>query len=457
MEGNKKEKFSLMIVDDDPLVVNSVRRIFGKDHGRYRIYSAEDGIEALNSMQRKQVDLALIDLNMPRMDGLTLLKKIKKDFPAVIVIVLTGWGGVPEAVKALKLGAKNFFEKPFSPTKLYEEVQQVYDIWQLNQATDLMDVKLGKLFNYPPLIGDSPAMLELKHFISRISQAEISVLIQGESGTGKELVARAIHYHSPRSEKPFVAVDCASLTETVIESELFGHIKGAYTGAHIDTQGLIRSAEKGTLFLDEVGELPLPMQAKLLRTIQQREVRPVGSTRSFKVDIRILAATNRDLAAEVRAGNFREDLFFRLNAILLEVPPLRKRKEDIPAFLRFFYKKFHPSPTSLFKISFEASKCLESYKWPGNVRELENLVLRTMALNPNKKIEVSDLPRSITGTAGDENFNTDMVVGNSLKCYEKAAIINALKKSQKNRRLAAKILVIGEATLYRKLKYYQIE
>ena len=447
--------FSLLIVDDEHLVIDSLRRFFRKDE--YQIHSAQNGNDALSFMRNTTVDLALIDLKMPEMDGMTLLKNIKEEFPAVIVIMLTGYGGIKDAVQALKLGANDFIEKPFSPVELHNKVQQLWTIWQLKQINVQLRNGMSEKFHYKNLIGDAPPMLQLKHFIAQIGISDISVLIQGESGTGKELVARAIHHHSPRSEQPFIPVDCASLSETVIESELFGHVKGSFTGAHMDTPGLVRAAEKGTLFLDEVGELPLSMQAKLLRTIQQREVRPVGSTKTFKVDVRILAATNRNLADEVYAGKFREDLFYRLNAVLLEVPPLRERKEDIPDLVSFFLKKFQIGSSAICNISPEALHCLEAYKWPGNVRELENVILRAVALSPNKIIHPADLTRSISGHENTGGTFPVEVQGDSLEAYEKAAIANALKKNNGNRRLAAQVLGIGEATLYRKLKNYQLD
>ncbi|MDY6953566.1 MAG: sigma-54 dependent transcriptional regulator, partial [Thermodesulfobacteriota bacterium] len=283
---------------------------------------------------------------------------------------------------------------------------------------------------------------------------DTSVLIQGETGTGKELVAKAIHYHSLRSEKSFVPVDCAAISETVIESELFGHLKGAFTGAHISTLGLVRSADKGTLFLDEVGELSPAIQAKLLRTIQEREVRPVGSSKSYPVDVRILAATNRDLTEEITLGNFREDLFYRLNVVALNVVPLRDRREDIPLLANYFVKRFATDFSPVEAISKEALMCLENHRWPGNIRELENVLRRAVALGKEQTIMPEDLPPNIYLPPEEPARGVMPLSEDSLAAFEKAAIQNALSKSGQNRKRAADILGIGEATLYRKIKKY---
>ena len=284
------------------------------------------------------------------------------------------------------------------------------------------------------------------------------MLIQGETGTGKELVARAIHFHSPRADNAFVPVDCAAISENVIESELFGHVKGAFTGAHIAAPGLIRSAEGGTVFFDEIGELSPAIQAKILRTIQEREVRPVGSAKSHPVNIRVLVATNRDLEKEVGAGNFREDLFYRLNVVTVQVPPLRKRKEDIALLARYFIQRFKTDFSSIEGISDEALKIMYRYDWPGNIRELENAVMRAIALGRGTEILPADLPPPLCSEIGTslDSRQSAALKGKSLADYEQAAILSALQKCSGNRKKAAQILDIGEATLYRKLKIYKM-
>jgi transcriptional regulator with PAS, ATPase and Fis domain len=297
-------------------------------------------------------------------------------------------------------------------------------------------------------------MLNLKRLIAQVGPDDAPILIQGETGTGKELVARAIHQHSPRLQSNFVPVDCAAISETVIESELFGHVKGAFTGAHISTLGLVRSADKGTLFLDEVGELSPAIQVKLLRTIQEMEVRPVGSSTSHKVDIRIISATNRDLAAEVSQTNFREDLFYRLNVVVVHVPPLRDRMDDVALLAKFFVNNFATNFSIVKDISKEALNCLQNYRWPGNIRELENVIRRAIALGRDEFIQPEDLPPGIFTPPGKVALDNGLTADDSLEAYEKAAIQNALAKSGNSRRKAAEMLGIGEATLYRKISKY---
>ncbi|MCJ7685944.1 MAG: sigma-54 dependent transcriptional regulator, partial [Desulfobacteraceae bacterium] len=302
-------RFSLLFVDDDPQILSLLSSIFAKED--YNIHTALNGEDALVILAKTNIDAALVDLKMPGMDGFTLLEKIREGYPEIMVAILTGYGSVEDAVKAIKLWAVDFLEKPFSPVRLRALMAQLRRIWELSEENRTLLANVEFRFGFDPLVGKSTIMLGLKEMIAQIGPSLSTILIQGETGTGKELVARAIHAHSPRARNSFVPVDCAAISETVMESELFGHAKGAFTGAHISTLGLIRSAQKGTLFLDEVGELSPATQAKLLRTIQEREVRPVGSSQSYPVDIRVLAATNRDLAIEVGRGLFREDLYYR--------------------------------------------------------------------------------------------------------------------------------------------------
>ncbi len=318
------------------------------------------------------------------MDGVNLLKAIRRFDPAVRIIILTGHGSVAEAVRAIKLGAVDFLEKPFSAETLRARVAQLHQIWELEEENRRLKAKMDFRFGFEHLVGNSTAVLRLKEMITRVGPTDATILIQGETGTGKELVARAIHFHSPRSENHFVPVDCAAISETVMESELFGHLKGAFTGAHTSTLGLIRSADRGTLFLDEISEISPAVQVKLLRTIQEKEVRPVGSSRSYRVDVRVFAATNRDLLEAVKHGSFREDLFYRLNVLTVNVPPLRDRKEDIPLLVKYFLNRFSTDHSAVRDTSPEALYCLENYDWPGNVRELENVIRRAVALGKGR-------------------------------------------------------------------------
>ena len=451
----KKEELKIFIVDDNERDLKLLESKLTQLNFR-NVLKVREGTEALELAKKHLPDLIFLDFMMPGIDGLTLLKKIKKFFPQIMVIMITGFGGIKEAVEAIKLGAIDFLEKPFSHEVLQARVTQVHQIWELREENRKLKAKMEIQFRFDPLVGNSMAMLKLKQTIAQVGPAEASTLIQGETGAGKELVARAIHYHSSRSENNFVPVDCSAISETVMESELFGHVKGAFTGAHISTLGLIRSADKGTLFLDEVGELSPAIQVKLLRTIQEKEVRPVGSTKSYRVDVRILGATNRDLAEEVAQKNFREDLFYRLNVITINVPPLKDRMEDIALLAKYFIKRFSTDFSPVKDISKEALACLENYDWPGNVREQENVIRRAMALGKGEIILPEDLPPNIYVSPSKSSQDVDNITGDSLAAFERAAIHNALKKSGNNRKKAAQILGIGEATLYRKINKYQI-
>ncbi len=415
-------------------------------------------MEALSLLEKANVDAALVDLQMPEMDGLILLGKIKEKYPGIMVVILTAHGEIDDAVQAIKLGAVDFLKKPFDQAELRVRVDQLYRMWLLKEENNNLKEKINFNFGFERLVGNSTALLKLKEMITQIGKSDASVLIQGETGTGKELVARAIHFHSPRADNAFVPVDCAAISEHVTESELFGHVKGAFTGAHIAAPGLIRSAEGGTVFFDEIGELSPAIQAKILRTIQEREVRPVGSAKSHPVNIRMLAATNRDLEKEVGAGNFREDLFYRLNVVTVQVPPLRKRKEDIALLVRYFIQRFKTDFSSIEGISDEALKIMYRYDWPGNIRELENAVMRAIALGRGTEILPADLPPPLCSEIGTslDSRQSAALKGNSLADYEQAAILSALQKCSGNRKKAAQILDIGEATLYRKLKIYKM-
>jgi DNA-binding NtrC family response regulator len=444
-------KFSLLLVDDEPLVLSSLKRTFLNDP--FEIHTAENGDAALELLKAVPVNAALIDLKMPGMGGLALLKKLKHQHPHLMVIILTGHGGVAEAVQAIHLGAVDFLEKPFSPEGLRARISRLHDIWRLQRENRKLRRELDSTFGYERLVGNSTAILKLKQLISRVARGDASILISGETGVGKELVARAIHHNSPRAEGPFVPVDCAAISEAVIESEMFGHTKGAFTGAFAPTLGLIRAADGGTLFLDEVGELSKTMQVKLLRTIQEREVRPVGSIRSFSVNIRLLAATNRDLPQEVLEGRFREDLLYRLKVVHIAVPPLRNRREDIPLLARHFVKRSQGDAPSTAAISPRALAAMEQYAWPGNVRELQNAIERALALGVEEQIDTDNLPRALRGGHPEP----DLPGGETLAAYEKTAIRNALKNATGNRRKAALILGLSEATLYRKIKLYGLK
>jgi len=441
-------KFSLLFVDDEKNILSSLNRVFINEG--YYLYTASSAQRALDLMSKTQINAALIDLKMPGMDGLSLLEIMQEKYPAIMVVMLTGHGSIADAIQAIRHGAADFVEKPFVTESLIAKVHSLFERWLLKTENQLLKEEMGIRFKYEKLIGNAPKMLSLKEMISKASQSDATVLIQGETGTGKELVAKALHHHSPRSDHSFIVVDCATVNESMLESELFGHVKGAFTGAHQNSNGLVLAADKGTLFFDEIGELPLRIQAKLLRVIQEKEIRPVGSNKSRKVDIRIIAATNRDLKHEIMENRFREDLYYRLETVSIEVPPLRDRTGDISLLINYFINMYKTEFSTVTDVSNDSLTYMEKYSWPGNVRELENLIRRVMALSRAAKILLTDLPEQISGP----HYSKSIPSEDSLAAYEKAAIKNALQISKNHRKDAARLLKIGEATLYRKIKTY---
>ena len=445
--------FTILIVDDEQNVQKSLERLF--EPTDYQLFFAGNGDEALEMLGQQSIDLVLLDLKMPGMDGTTVLQEAMVRWPELKMIIFTGHGGVREAVSSIKFGAIDFFEKSAPPEMLSRKIDQLYTLWQLENENKGLREQLKMHFTFDKLLGESSAMLKIKDMIVRISPTDTSVLIQGESGTGKELVAKSIHHHSQRKSGVFIPVDCASLNETVIESELFGHNKGAFTGAEQTTLGLIRAADKGTLFLDEIGELPLQMQAKLLRTIQEREVRPVGSTKRYHVDIRIVAASNRDLKRAAEEGSFRQDLYYRLSPVTVTLPPLRERVEDIPLLCRHFLQKaVTEEGFSIKNIADSSFKVLKQHRWNGNIRELENVLKGAMSFSQAETLFPTDLLLNIDRCPKSNKVNTREQ--NSSDEYEKEIIHQALQQTSGSRREAAIILNISEATLYRRIKKYNL-
>ncbi len=454
-------RIRLLIVDDE----QTIRRLcmtVGESLGFFCL-EAESGDAALALLEEQPVHMVLTDMVMPRMSGLEFLEQVKRDFPAIEVAVMTGHGSVETAVQAMKLGAYDYIAKPFAPLddlrlflrRMADKVRLVEENLYLRERSETETAVHG-------IIGSSASIQHVLRLISRLKDTRTPVLISGESGTGKELVARALHFRGNMASRPFVAVDCGSLVPTLIESELFGYEKGAFTGALRSKQGLLQSADTGTIFLDEVGELPLEMQARLLRFIQEKEVRPVGSNQKVKVDVRIMAATNRDLDAEYKKGTFRKDLYFRLNVVTISLPPLRERRSDIPILAAFFLERLAPGRGV--QVSGNAMKSLLAYDWPGNVRELENCLERAVALGDQRILEVSDLPPSIANAEiqaeplESREFSsrpTDLRA-TDLGDIERATIERVFSQVNGDKALAGKMLGISRATLYRKLKRYHI-
>jgi len=441
--------YTILIVDDDQSVLDLLHRLLSNQN--FVIKTETEGQAAIDQIGGGGIDLLIVDYKMPTMDGLTLLKKARSLAPKLQIIMLSGVGGIPEAVQAMKLGAIDFLEKKSSWRELQDKINQLHEIWLLADEPVTGAEDGAESYHFEQMIGESREMTLLKSRILKVARTDTTVLIQGENGTGKELVARAVHHHSRRSTQPFVPVDCASMSETVIESELFGHTKGAYTGADTETIGLIRSAHKGVLFMDEIGELSLGAQAKLLRTLQERKVRPVGSATDYEVDIQVVAATNRNLSEEVDTGNFRQDLYYRLNAVTLEVPSLRQRKNDIVLLANHFLKMFATSEQNAMSIANNALELLKQYSWPGNVRELQNVINGALVFAEDSVLTPEDLPNNFDQQLSEAELESPT---GSLADYERSAIKQALIDAGNNRRRAAEILNIAEATLYRKIKKY---
>jgi two-component system response regulator HydG len=406
-------------------------------------------------LEQYPVDIIITDLGVPELGGMELLKRTREAYPQTAVIVLTQYGTIENAVEATRIGAADYVTKPCHAPELRAKLDRVVRLLEIDQENRILREQLRTRPGFGGLIGVSPQMQRVYRLIEKVSQHKYPVLILGESGTGKELVARSIHFSGPRRSEPFVPVDCSALVPTLIESELFGYVKGAFTGATHAKIGLMESAASGTLFLDEIGDLPVDLQAKLLRALQEREVKPVGSTERVPISTRVIAATNRDLDAAVRQGRFRQDLFFRLNVVQLKLPALRERKSDIPILVNSFLEKFADARGGVRSISEDAMARLLAYDWPGNVRELENAIERAVALGSGPLLHVGDLPSNLQYGTSERMPQSDELL--PLDELERRAILRALHESGGDKLAAARLLGIGKTTLYRKLKQYASE
>lgn len=439
-----------MVVDDEASP-RSVCSEVAADAG-LRVRTAATTEQAAEVLETWPVDIVVTDLKVPQIGGLELLKRIRADYPHIAVLVLTQYGTIETAVEATKLGAADYVTKPFHVEELRRKLEHLARAVHLDRENRLLREQLRTRPGFGDLVGVSPRMQRVYQVVQKVSQHKYPVLILGESGTGKELVARSVHFMGPRRQKPFVPVDCSALVPTLIESELFGFVRGAFTGAVQNKRGLLESAEGGTLFLDEIGDLPVDLQAKLLRALQEKEVKPVGSTERVSINVRIIAATNRDLEAAIRNGTFRQDLYFRLNVVQLRLPPLRDRKRDIPILVDHFLEKFSDPQGPARSISPDALARLMAYDWPGNVRELENAIERAIALGGGTTVQVHDLPSNLQyGVAERLTGGGELLPLDEL---ERRAIFRALKETGGDKLAAARLLGIGKTTLYRKLKQY---
>ncbi len=451
---------NLLVVDDERVVREGCREV-AQALG-FSTHTAENAEQAYKILDETSVDVILLDLRMPGVGGSEALRQIKQRRPEIVVIVVTGYATVQSAVQAMKHGAFDYVTKPFNMDELRLLLDRVTGHLKITTENRMLREQVKARHGFGGLVGRAPEMERLYRIITKAASSTHPVLIMGESGTGKEVVARAVHFTGTYKDKPFIPVDCGSRVPTLIESELFGYVKGAFTGAQHSKQGLLAMADGGTVFLDEIGELPVDLQSKLLRALQEKEIRPVGGTRAVPINVRILAATNRDLEQAVQQGTFRRDLYFRLNVLTLRIPPLRERKQDIPLLVGHFLERAERGTGFQRNISDEALKLMLAYDWPGNVRELENCLDRACALTSGPTIHVGDLPTTIqnwhvqTQAAQAPPVAAAVPASGILPIaeMEKHAILEAIERLHGDKLEAARLLGIGKTTLYRKLKEY---
>ncbi|HEX75875.1 MAG TPA: sigma-54-dependent Fis family transcriptional regulator [Dehalococcoidia bacterium] len=442
-----KEAAKILVVDDEASLRESLRDWLS-DVG-YQVFTAENGLEALEIAQREKPAIVLADLVMPAMDGIELTKKLKELYPDIAVVIITAYGSITTAIAAMKEGVYDYIEKPFCPERVELLIKKLAEHQELVKENVSLRQKLEDQYRFENIIAKSHKMQQVFDVVRIVAGSNATALITGETGTGKELIARAIHNLSHRRDKPFVAVSCAALPESLLESELFGHEKGAFTGAIAQKKGKFEYANKGTLFLDEIGEMSANIQVHLLRAIEEKEITRVGSNDLIKVDVRIVSATNRDLRKAVDEGKFREDLYYRLNVVAIDLPPLRERKEDIPLLAKHFLKKFSlENQKEATAFSTEAKGFLVKYDWPGNVRELENAIERAVILAKDSTITLTDISYQNLPTAYSP------VSGKNLKELERNHIMHILNETQENFTKAARILGISRMTLYNKVREY---
>ncbi|HMK51456.1 MAG TPA: sigma-54 dependent transcriptional regulator [Thermodesulfobacteriota bacterium] len=445
-----KRSAHLLVVDDDPVTIDLLKEVLSQEG--YAISTALSGEEAITQGTNNFFDLVITDVRMGKIDGMEVLRFFRKNAPDTTVIMITAFGSIETAIEAIREGAYDYISKPFKLEEIKFTVQRALERRRLIQENKFYRQELLEKYQFKNVIGRTPQMFQVYKTIAKVADTKSTVLLCGERGTGKELIARSIHYNSQRSNRPFMPVDCASLVETLIESELFGHVRGAFTGASSAKRGLFEESDGGTLFLDEVGNLSLPMQSKLLRFLQEHEIKRVGGTESIKVDVRVIAATNQPLEPLVTSGKFREDLFDRLNVIIITLPPLRERKEDIPLLASHFLQKFsEENHKNISHISPEALEILLQYSWPGNVRELQHTIERAVIFSAHPIILPEDLPRKMF----EEIETPGMVIPEkplSLKELEKKYVLKVLQETGGNKKKASEILGIDRTTLYRILE-----
>jgi len=444
---------SILIVDDEQEIRDSLSEVL-TDEG-YLTYTAENGAVALEMMKDLHYDIIISDIKMPELDGVTLLQKVKELAPDTFVILVTSYGSTETAINAMRLGAIDYILKPIDFDELIMRIKNVDLHKDLLREVRFLRQEISAKYNYEHIIGESTAMKRMYRLIDKVAPSTSTVLVSGRSGTGKELVARAIHARSDRAHRPFVAINCGAIPETLFESELFGYKKGAFTGASRDKDGVFKAAAGGTLFLDEVGEIPLQVQVKLLRAIEMREIKPLGSNTVIPVNVRLIAATNRDLAKEVENGTFREDLYYRLNIIEIYLPALSERKDDIPLLVNHFVNKYNDElKRRIIGVDNDAMKSLVNYNWKGEVRELENIVERAVLLSDGDTISTEDLPKRTMEGSGSDYPDT---LKEATRSFEKKHIVDMLDRCENDKAKAADMLGIGLSSLYRKIDDLEID
>jgi DNA-binding NtrC family response regulator len=450
----REGKHKLLIVEDDAHLRDTLATFLGRVG--YEVTTASDGREGLEKLESALPDLVLTDIHMPDMDGLELLAEIKARYPETIVMMMTAFSSIDSAVEAMRRGAEDYLSKPLQLADAQLSIERALERRALRSRLAQLETQVRDRYQFSQLIGKSPAMQRIFQIIERVAPTNTTVLISGRTGTGKELVARALHYNSRRANKPLVDINCGALPDQLVESELFGHQKGAFTGATEAKKGLFETAHGGTLFLDEVQALKPELQAKLLRALQERVIRRVGGRENIEVDVRVIAATNQDIAEAVKRGEFREDLYYRLNVVNIYLPELRERREDIPLLVEHFLKRYAAENEQEPRhFSNEAMRLLMSYDWPGNVRELQNAVEHALAIGAGPTLTIADLPLHLSGMLSVSGAPEPVGEGRTLEEVERRHILRILEETGGNHLRAAEILGIDRRTLYRKLEKYQ--
>lgn len=443
----------ILVVDDEEDILKVLKFILEKEG--FFVDTAVNGQEALSQLEKRHYDIVLTDLRMPGMDGIELIERIKTISPDTDVVIMTAYASIDSAVTAIRKGAADYIVKPFLNEDVKMRLKRILQHRLLQREVEVLKQQLSQKIKGDFFWGSSPQMQEILKILEKVTPTKAPILILGESGTGKGVLAELIHYNSPRSDKPFISINCSAIPENLLESELFGYKKGAFTGAVSDKKGLIELAHMGTLFLDEIGDMPLNLQAKLLKFLESGEFIPLGDTHKKQVDVRIIAATNKNIQELIQQGLFREDLYFRLNLVEIKIPPLRERKEDIPALIYYFIEKLSKEYGKEIKgVTNEALLVLTNYNWPGNIRELKNIIERAIILATGPYITLNEIPERIKGTQKKEKVKKSLK--DALEEFEKNLLMNTLKEYNYNKEEVAEVLGIDLATLYRKLKKYQL-